>query len=94
GMLLIGLGRAVTAKGGFSRRLNELAGAFEGPLCLVLKPAGVGRQMPRLGPGSGRILVPVNGTANARRGAELALAVASVTGAPVKVLYVARPGRD
>ncbi|TIR69504.1 MAG: potassium transporter [Mesorhizobium sp.] len=94
GMLLIGLGRAVTAKGGFSRRLNEVAGAFEGPLCLVLKPAGVGRQMPRLGPGSGRILVPVNGTANARRGAELALAVASVTGAPVKVLYVARPGRD
>ncbi|PBC01076.1 cation:proton antiporter [Mesorhizobium sp. WSM3860] len=94
GMLLIGLGRAVTAKGGFSRRLNEVAGAFEGPLCLVLKPAGAGRQMPRLGPGSGRILVPVNGTANARRGAELALAVASVTGAPVKVLYVARPGRD
>ncbi|WP_292128453.1 cation:proton antiporter, partial [Mesorhizobium sp.] len=94
GMLLIGLGRAMTAKGGFSRRLNEVAGAFEGPLCLVLKPAGVGRQMPRLGPGSGRILVPVNGTANARRGAELALAVASVTGAPVKVLYVARPGRD
>ncbi|WP_245430644.1 cation:proton antiporter [Mesorhizobium sp. WSM3868] len=94
GMLLIGLGRAVTAKGGFSRRLNEVAGAFEGPLCLVLKPAGAGRQMPRLGPGSGRILVPVNGTANARRGAELAFAVASVTGAPVKVLYVARPGRD
>ncbi|PBB77994.1 potassium transporter [Mesorhizobium sp. WSM3879] len=94
GMLLIGLGRAVTAKGGFSRRLNEVAGAFEGPLCLVLKPAGAGRQMPRLGPGSGRILVPVNGTANARRGAELAFAVASVTSAPVKVLYVARPGRD
>ncbi|WP_192247329.1 cation:proton antiporter domain-containing protein [Mesorhizobium silamurunense] len=94
GMLLIGLGRAVTPKGGFSRRLNEVAGAFEGPLCLVLKPAGAGRQMPRLGPGSGKILVPVNGTANARRGAELALSIASVTGAPVKVLYVARPGRD
>jgi Kef-type K+ transport system membrane component KefB/nucleotide-binding universal stress UspA family protein len=94
GMLLIGLGRAATPKGGFSHRLNEIAGAFDGPLCLVLKPAGAGRQMPRLGPGSGRILVPVNGTSVARRGAELALAIAAVTGAPVKMLYVARVGRD
>lgn len=94
GMLLVGLGRAVTAKGGFSHRLNEVAGAFDGPLCLVLKPAGAGRQMPQLGPGSGRILVPVNGTAVARRGAELALAIAAVTGAPVKMLYVARSGRE
>ncbi|MBA1143407.1 cation:proton antiporter [Mesorhizobium sp. CCANP35] len=94
GLLLIGLGRAVTSKGGFTRRLNEIAGAFEGPLCLVLKPAGAGRQMPRLGPGTGKILVPVNGTAIARRGAELALAIAAVTGAPVKMLYVARVGRD
>ncbi|RTM06790.1 MAG: potassium transporter [Hyphomicrobiales bacterium] len=94
GMLLVGLGRAVTSKGGFSHRLNEVAGAFDGPLCLVLKPAGAGRQMPQLGPGSGRILVPVNGTAVARRGAELALAIAAVTGAPVKMLYVARVGRE
>ncbi|TPI19920.1 MULTISPECIES: cation:proton antiporter [unclassified Mesorhizobium] len=94
GMLLVGLGRAVTPKGGFSHRLNEVAGAFDGPLCLVLKPAAAGRQMPRLGPGSGKILVPVNGTAVARRGAELALAIAAVTGAPVKMLYVARVGRD
>nr|WP_245436697.1 cation:proton antiporter [Mesorhizobium tamadayense] len=94
GMLLIGLGRAVTSKGGFSHRLNEIVGAFDGPLCLVLKPAGAGRQMPRLGPGSGKILVPVNGTANARRGAELALAIAAVTGAPVRMLYVARASRD
>ncbi|WP_292168885.1 universal stress protein, partial [Mesorhizobium sp.] len=94
GVLLIGLGRAVTSKGGFSHRLNDIAGAFDGPLCLVLKPAGAGRQMPRLGPGSGKILVPVNGTSVARRGAELALAIAAVTGAPVKMLYVARVGRD
>ncbi|WP_189343387.1 MULTISPECIES: cation:proton antiporter [unclassified Mesorhizobium] len=94
GMLLVGLGRAVTAKGGFSHRLNEVAGAFDGPLCLVLKPASAGRQMPKLDPGSGKILVPVNGTAVARRGAELALAIAAVTGAPVKMLYVARGGRD
>ncbi|MDX8448088.1 cation:proton antiporter [Mesorhizobium captivum] len=94
GMLLIGLGRALTAKGGFSRRLNEIAGAFDGPLCLVLKPTSAGRHMPRLGPQSGRILVPVNGTSVARRGAELALAIAAVTGAPVKMLYVARVSRD
>ncbi|MDX8433531.1 cation:proton antiporter [Mesorhizobium abyssinicae] len=94
GVLLIGLGRAVTSKGSFSHRLNDIAGAFDGPLCLVLKPAGAGRQMPRLGPGSGKILVPVNGTSVARRGAELALAIAAVTGAPVKMLYVARVGRD
>ncbi|TIT66760.1 MAG: universal stress protein, partial [Mesorhizobium sp.] len=68
--------------------------AFNGSLCLVLKPTGAGRHMPRLGPQSGRILVPVNGTSVARRGAELALAIATVTGAPVKMLYVARVGRD
>jgi len=94
GMLLVGLGRAVTSKGGFSHRLNEVAGAFDGPLCLVLKPATAGRQMPRLGPGAGKILVPVNGTSVARRGAEMALAIAAVTGAPVKMLYVARAGRE
>ena len=33
--------------------------------------------------------MPVNGTSVARRGAELALAIAAVTGAPVKMLYVA-----
>ena len=93
-MLLVGLGRAVTSKGGFSHRLNEVAGAFDGPLCLVLKPATAGRHVPRLGPDSGKILVPVNGTAVARRGAELALAIAAVTGAPAKMLYVARAGRD
>ena len=38
--------------------------------------------------------MPVNGTSVARRGAELALAIAAVTGAPVKMLYVARVGRD
>ncbi|ESW94358.1 cation:proton antiporter [Mesorhizobium sp. M0179] len=94
GLLLIGLGRAVTSKGGFARRINEIAGAFEGPLCLVLKATGAGRQMPRLGPEGGKILVPVNGTAIARRGAEMALAIAAVTGARVKILYVARVGRD
>jgi len=94
GMLLVGLGRAVTSKGGFSHRLNEIAGAFDGPLCLVLKPATAGRQMPRLGAETGKILVPVNGTSVARRGAELALAIAAVTATPVKVLYVARVGRD
>ncbi|TRC93679.1 potassium transporter [Mesorhizobium sp. WSM4303] len=94
GMLIVGLGRALAAKGSFTRRLDEIAGAFDGPLCLVLKPAAAGRQMPRLGAGAGRILVPVNGTSVARRGAELALAIAAVTGAPVKMLYVARVGRD
>ncbi|RAZ84351.1 potassium transporter [Mesorhizobium hawassense] len=94
GMLLVGLGRAVTSKGAFSHRLNEVTSAFDGPLCLVLKPATAGRQLPQLGPDTGKILVPVNGTAVARRGAELALAIASVTGAPVKMLYVARAGRE
>lgn len=94
GLLLIGLGRSLTARGGFTRRLNDIAGAFDGPLCLVLKRAGGGRQVPSLDADAGRILVPVNGTAVARRGAELALAVAAVTGSRVRVLYVARSSRD
>ena len=37
-------------QGRLTRRLDEIAGAFDGPLCLVLKPVGAGRQMPKLGP--------------------------------------------
>ncbi|WP_315925553.1 cation:proton antiporter [Mesorhizobium sp. SP-1A] len=86
-LLILGLARSVTAKGGFSKRLNELAAGFDGPLCLVLKATR--SRISELGPDS-TILVPVNGTEISRRGAELALAIGRTERSRVRVLYVSR----
>ncbi|CAM5295300.1 Glutathione-regulated potassium-efflux system protein KefB [Aquamicrobium terrae] len=86
-LLVLGLARSLTPQAGFTRRLNDIAAGFDGPLCLVLKAARSG--IPRLGPNS-VILVPVNGTEIARRGAELALTIARTERARVRVLYVSR----
>ena len=90
-MLLVGIRNAVTSKGGFSKRLNDLTSGFEGPACIVAKGATGGR-MPKLESGS-IILVPVNGTEVSRRAIDLALALARPTGAGVKALYVSNETR-
>ncbi|HEY4192924.1 MAG TPA: cation:proton antiporter [Mesorhizobium sp.] len=88
-MLLVGLNDSLTAKGDFTARMNDLAGGFDGPLCLVVKGPGTTGRMPTLKAGE-TILVPVNGTEASRRAAELALAIARPNRARVKALYVAR----
>jgi Kef-type K+ transport system membrane component KefB/nucleotide-binding universal stress UspA family protein len=91
-MLLVGLNRALTPKGAFSARLNDVTRGFDGPLCLVLRGAG-GGSLPSLDAGA-RILVPVNGTEMSRRAADLALAIARPKGARIKALYVSRRTRS
>jgi nucleotide-binding universal stress UspA family protein len=91
-LMLVGIDHALTPKGGYSRRLNDLTSGFDGPLCLVFKPRGKGGKMPELDRTS-TILVPVNGTEVSRRAADVAFAVARATGASVRALYVSQAGK-
>lgn len=88
-MLLIGLGRTLTPKGAFTRKANEIASGFDGPLCLVAKGPGASGAMPTLDAGA-TILVPVNGTEATRRAADLALALARPHQATVRALHISR----
>ncbi len=90
-MLLVGLKNAVTSKGAFSKRVNDITGGFEGPAFIVAKGTPGGR-MATLDTGS-TILVPVNGTDVSRRAFDLALSLARPTGARVRALYVSRETR-
>jgi len=92
GLLLAGIGRALTPKGAFTKRLNDITRGFDGPLCLVVKGGKV-EKLPVLAPGA-TILVPVNGTEVARRAADLAFAIARPQRARVKALYVSPRGKE
>ena len=81
-LMFIGLDKSVE-DGGFSPKVTQLAAGFEGPLIVFAN----GREP--LGRKS-RILVPVNGTPQSRRAAELALALARATGASVNTLFVSQ----
>ena len=83
-LMFIGIARSVEEDGGFAPAVTELALGFEGPLALFAnKPEGI------LNPRS-RILVPVSGSPQSRRGAEIAFALARATGAHVHVLFVSQ----
>ncbi|MES0032046.1 cation:proton antiporter [Mesorhizobium sp. M0040] len=88
GLLLVGLDNVLTADGAFAPALNDIAGGFDGPLCLVLNGGNAGEKMPTLKAGTS-ILV-LNGTQVARRAADLALALARPNRARIKVLYVSQ----
>ncbi|MDP8996941.1 MAG: universal stress protein, partial [Pseudomonadota bacterium] len=89
GLLLVGLERALTDKSTFSDTLKDATSGFDGPLCLVLNGAKSTGKMPTLR-ADATILVPVNGTEVARRGADFALALARPHRARVRVLYVSQ----
>jgi Kef-type K+ transport system membrane component KefB/nucleotide-binding universal stress UspA family protein len=85
-LMLIGLDGSVEPDGGFAPKITQLAGGFEGPL-LVL--ADSGKAQVTLTARS-RILVPVNGSPQSRRAAEIAFAMARGTGAKVHALFVSQ----
>ena len=92
-LLLAGIGRALTPKGAFTKRLSDITRGFDGPLCLVVKGGGKTEKLPDLAPGA-TILVPVNGTEVARRAADFAFAIARPQRARVKALYVSPRGKE
>jgi Kef-type K+ transport system membrane component KefB/nucleotide-binding universal stress UspA family protein len=85
-LMFIGLEDSVKEDGGFSPRITQLSAGFEGPL-MVLANSGTGSSQLTA---RSRILVPVNGTPQSRRAAEIALALARGTGAQVHALFVSQ----
>ena len=62
--------------------MTQLAAGFEGPL-VVLSPIAATKPLPLTA--RSRLLVPVNGSPQSRRAAEIAFALARATGAQVHV---------
>ncbi len=89
-LMVIGLEKTVARRAEFHEDITKLAAGFEGPLAVVdardkllEHPLGAGLNM----------LVPVNGTEYSRRAAEVAIAIARASHAPLTALYVAPRGR-
>ncbi len=88
--MIIGLEKTVARRTEFHEDVAKLAAGFEGPLAVVdardkLLERPLGAQL--------NILVPVNGTENSRRAAEVAIAIARASHAQLTALYVAPRGR-
>jgi nucleotide-binding universal stress UspA family protein len=88
-LLVIGLDKTtIRDNTGFHPNITQLAGGFEGPLTIVDARDGLlnNPQEAKLS-----ILVPVNGTESSRRAAEVAVAMARASRAPITALYVTPP---
>jgi nucleotide-binding universal stress UspA family protein len=85
-LMFIGLENSVEEDGSFVHRITRLAAGFEGPLALF---ANSGEERNPLTSRS-RLLVPVNGSPQSRRAAEIAFALARASGARVRVLFVSQ----
>jgi nucleotide-binding universal stress UspA family protein len=85
GLLLVGIGNSLAARGGFHEQISRIAAFYDGPLAVVLA-RGAHAQAPELGPLN--ILVPVRGNKVSRHAAEVAFAMARPTDPAVTALYV------
>jgi len=89
-LMVIGLEKTVARRNEFHEDITKLAAGFEGPRAVVdardkLLEHPLGAQL--------NILVPVNGNEYSRRAAEVAIAIARASHAPLTALYVAPRGR-
>jgi Kef-type K+ transport system membrane component KefB/nucleotide-binding universal stress UspA family protein len=89
-LMMVGLDKTTVRKNEFSDDITNLAAGFDGPLAVVVARSDHLKE-PR---GRLSILVPVNGTDVSRRAAEVAIAIARATKAPVTALYVAQTGKN
>jgi Kef-type K+ transport system membrane component KefB/nucleotide-binding universal stress UspA family protein len=85
-LLVVGMDKVVGSKGGYDKRIDEVTRGFEGPIALV---AARGKHLEQPASNVFRILVPVSGSGVSRRGAEVAIALARTSLAPMQVVYVA-----
>jgi nucleotide-binding universal stress UspA family protein len=85
-MLVVGLEKTIVRGTSFHASVTQLAAGFEGPLTIVEARDGHIKDPPDA---SFSILVPVNGTGPSRRAAEVSIALARATRAPITALYVA-----
>ena len=89
-LMIIGLQETVARRNEFHEDITKLATGFEGPLAVV-----DARDKLLEEPLDARfnILLPVNGNEYSRRAAEVAIAIARASRAPLTALYVAPGGR-
>ncbi len=85
-LMVIGIEKTVAHKNEFHKDVAQLAAGFDGPL-VVAEARNKHREAPLNG--KLNILVPVNGTQPSRRAAEVAIAMARASKAPITALYVA-----
>jgi Kef-type K+ transport system membrane component KefB/nucleotide-binding universal stress UspA family protein len=85
-LMFIALNGSVEPDGGFAPRITQLSAGFEGPLIVLADGGGKSAALTD----RSRILVPVNGSPQSRRAAEIAFAVARATGAGVHILFVSQ----
>lgn len=85
-LFVIGLDEVTNGEDGYAPQLVDLASGFDGSLAIV---AAKGRQLQDPVGSEFRILVPVSGSGVSRRGAEIAIALARLGTAPLRVIYVA-----
>ncbi len=89
-LMIIGLDKTVARRNEFHDDITKLAAGFEGPLAVLdvrdkLLEHPLDAKL--------NILVPVNGNEYSRRAAEVAIAVARASHAPLTALYVAPGGK-
>jgi nucleotide-binding universal stress UspA family protein len=85
-LLVIGIDRMVTPDGSFHEDVNRIGVGFTGPLAILVAR---GHHLLRPMQSDFKILVPVTGTAVARRAVEIGIALARATHKPVTALSVA-----
>jgi Kef-type K+ transport system membrane component KefB/nucleotide-binding universal stress UspA family protein len=83
-LMFIGLDASVEEDGGFAPKITQLAAGFEGPLMILAGKENISLN------GRSRLLVPVNGSPQSRRAAEIACALARASAAQVHVLFVSQ----
>ena len=89
-LLVVGIDKT-RSKGSFDEGISRIASAFEGPLAIV---AGHADRLSEPQRSPTHILVPVTGSDVSRRGADVAMAIASACDCPVTALYVATSGAN
>ena len=84
-LLVVGMDKIFGSKDGFDKKIEGVTAGFEGPLAIV---AAKGLHLKHPANSALRILVPVSGSGVSRRGAEVAVALARASAAPLRVIYV------
>jgi Kef-type K+ transport system membrane component KefB/nucleotide-binding universal stress UspA family protein len=85
-LMFVALEDGVEQDGAFAPPVTQLSAGFAGPLIVFANKGNTVDQFT----GHSRILLPVNGSPQSRRGAEVAFALARATGAHVHALFVSQ----
>ncbi len=85
GLLVLGIEDVVAADGSIAAEPARVAAGFDGPLAVVIAR---GEHLEHPASSGLRILVPITGTDVSRRAADMAVALARTSEAPIAALYV------